>query len=130
MRSPSPRTAWISTCPTTATAASLPQAQQVGERTRDPAPLAGQLRARAPPFRQPGKSSSGVTDITNSCKAALLFQNNKHKTHLPFVVAYKHAKTIELPQQRSSSVATQQTTVSSVPSHPSTAGVSTSQQLC
>ncbi|XP_019325959.1 PREDICTED: nebulin isoform X3 [Aptenodytes forsteri] len=37
-------------------------------------------------------------------------------------VGYKHAKTIELPQQRSSSVATQQTTVSSVPSHPSTAG--------
>nr|XP_019593003.1 PREDICTED: nebulin isoform X19 [Rhinolophus sinicus] len=36
--------------------------------------------------------------------------------------AYKHAKTTELPQQRSSSVATQQTTVSSVPSHPSTAG--------
>ncbi|XP_062493744.1 nebulin isoform X12 [Pezoporus occidentalis] len=37
-------------------------------------------------------------------------------------VGYKHTKTIELPQQRSSSVATQQTTVSSVPSHPSTAG--------
>ncbi|XP_067328664.1 nebulin isoform X26 [Anolis sagrei] len=37
-------------------------------------------------------------------------------------VEYKHAKTIELPQQRSSSVATQQTTVSSIPSHPSTAG--------
>ncbi|XP_061219734.1 nebulin [Neopsephotus bourkii] len=37
-------------------------------------------------------------------------------------VGYKQAKTIELPQQRSSSVATQQTTVSSVPSHPSTAG--------
>ncbi|XP_040330998.1 nebulin isoform X25 [Herpailurus yagouaroundi] len=36
--------------------------------------------------------------------------------------AYKHAKTTELPQQRSSSVATQQTTVSSIPSHPSTAG--------
>ncbi|XP_008564594.1 PREDICTED: nebulin [Galeopterus variegatus] len=36
--------------------------------------------------------------------------------------AYKHAKTIVLPQQRSSSVATQQTTVSSIPSHPSTAG--------
>ncbi|KAH0621391.1 hypothetical protein JD844_022635 [Phrynosoma platyrhinos] len=35
---------------------------------------------------------------------------------------YKHAKTVELPQQRSSSVATQQTTVSSIPSHPSTAG--------
>uniref|UniRef100_A0A8D0G064 Nebulin n=2 Tax=Strigidae TaxID=30459 RepID=A0A8D0G064_STROC len=37
-------------------------------------------------------------------------------------LGYKHVKTIELPQQRSSSVATQQTTVSSVPSHPSTAG--------
>ncbi|XP_019377964.1 PREDICTED: nebulin isoform X6 [Gavialis gangeticus] len=37
-------------------------------------------------------------------------------------VGYKQAKTVELPQQRSSSVATQQTTVSSVPSHPSTAG--------
>uniref|UniRef100_A0A670IFX7 Nebulin n=1 Tax=Podarcis muralis TaxID=64176 RepID=A0A670IFX7_PODMU len=37
-------------------------------------------------------------------------------------VDYKHAKTVELPQQRSSSVATQQTTVSSIPSHPSTAG--------
>eukprot|EP00070_Physeter_catodon_P026748 XP_028333642.1 nebulin isoform X7 [Physeter catodon] len=36
--------------------------------------------------------------------------------------AYKHAKATELPQQRSSSVATQQTTVSSIPSHPSTAG--------
>ncbi|XP_078002293.1 LOW QUALITY PROTEIN: nebulin [Phascolarctos cinereus] len=35
---------------------------------------------------------------------------------------YKHAKTTELPQQRSSSVGTQQTTVSSIPSHPSTAG--------
>uniref|UniRef100_A0ABM5F1R1 Nebulin isoform X3 n=1 Tax=Pogona vitticeps TaxID=103695 RepID=A0ABM5F1R1_9SAUR len=37
-------------------------------------------------------------------------------------VDYKHAKTVELPQQRSSSVATQQTTVSSIPSHPSIAG--------
>ncbi|XP_039183827.1 nebulin isoform X40 [Crotalus tigris] len=37
-------------------------------------------------------------------------------------VGYKHAKTVELPQQRSSSVGTQQTTVSSIPSHPSTAG--------
>ncbi|XP_039350888.1 nebulin isoform X30 [Mauremys reevesii] len=37
-------------------------------------------------------------------------------------VAYKQAKAIELPQQRSSSVATQLTTVSSVPSHPSTTG--------
>ncbi|XP_059198819.1 nebulin [Centropristis striata] len=34
---------------------------------------------------------------------------------------YQHTKTVEL-QQRSSSVATQQTTVSSVPSHPSTTG--------
>ncbi|XP_067372352.1 nebulin isoform X7 [Channa argus] len=34
---------------------------------------------------------------------------------------YQHAKTVEV-QQRSSSVATQQTTVSSIPSHPSTTG--------
>uniref|UniRef100_A0A8C8SSE3 Nebulin n=1 Tax=Pelusios castaneus TaxID=367368 RepID=A0A8C8SSE3_9SAUR len=37
-------------------------------------------------------------------------------------VGYKQAKTVELPQQRSSSVATQLTAVSSVPSHPSTTG--------
>lgn len=48
---------------------------------------------------------------------------------------YQTAKTVEL-QQRSSSVATQQTTVSSIPSHPSTTGVSstcithTSAQAC
>ncbi|XP_078260444.1 nebulin [Rhinoraja longicauda] len=35
---------------------------------------------------------------------------------------YQHTKTTVLPQQRSSSVATQQTTVSSIPSHPSTTG--------
>lgn len=52
------------------------------------------------------------------------FYNKQHTLYFPFVAGYKHAKTVELPQQRSSSVATQQTTVSSVPSHPSTAGVS------
>jgi nebulin len=36
-------------------------------------------------------------------------------------MGYTHAKTVEV-QQRSSSVATQQTAVSSVPSHPSTTG--------
>ncbi|XP_043550126.1 nebulin-like [Chiloscyllium plagiosum] len=36
--------------------------------------------------------------------------------------SYQHTKTTVLPQQRSSSVATQQTTVSSIPSHPSTTG--------
>lgn len=41
---------------------------------------------------------------------------------------YQHAKTVEL-QQRSSSVATQQTTVSSVPSHPSTTGVSSNAKV-
>ncbi|CAH2305516.1 nebulin isoform X29 [Pelobates cultripes] len=39
-----------------------------------------------------------------------------------YQAGYKQAKTTELPQQRSSSVATQQTTASSVPSHPSTTG--------
>uniref|UniRef100_A0A4W3I6B9 Nebulin n=1 Tax=Callorhinchus milii TaxID=7868 RepID=A0A4W3I6B9_CALMI len=38
-----------------------------------------------------------------------------------FISAYQHAKTTEV-QQRSSSVATQQTNVSSIPSHPSTTG--------
>ncbi|XP_056352398.1 nebulin isoform X22 [Oenanthe melanoleuca] len=37
-------------------------------------------------------------------------------------VGYRQVKTVELPQQRSSSVQTQQTTLSSVPSQPSTAG--------
>lgn len=45
------------------------------------------------------------------------------QTRFSFLVDYKHAKTVELPQQRSASVVTQQTTVSSIPSHPSTAGV-------
>ncbi|KAM9305836.1 nebulin [Gastrophryne carolinensis] len=46
-----------------------------------------------------------------------------HKeTHIMMYQGYKQAKTTELPQQRSSSVATQQTTASSVPSHPSTTG--------
>lgn len=40
---------------------------------------------------------------------------------------YQQTRTVEL-QQRSSSVATQQTTVSSIPSHPSTTGVSTSKK--
>uniref|UniRef100_A0A8I3N6H5 Nebulin n=1 Tax=Canis lupus familiaris TaxID=9615 RepID=A0A8I3N6H5_CANLF len=39
-----------------------------------------------------------------------------------FTASYKHARTTELPPQRSSSAATQQTTLSSIPSHPSTAG--------
>lgn len=41
---------------------------------------------------------------------------------------YQQTKTVEV-QQRSSSVATQQTTVSSVPSHPSTTGVSNTQSF-
>uniref|UniRef100_A0A8C4Q7E5 Nebulin-like n=1 Tax=Eptatretus burgeri TaxID=7764 RepID=A0A8C4Q7E5_EPTBU len=44
--------------------------------------------------------------------------------------SYQHMKTVLIPQQRSSSVATQQTTVSSIPSQPSTTGVSTSHQAC
>ncbi|KAM5152115.1 nebulin isoform 5-T6 [Mantella aurantiaca] len=47
---------------------------------------------------------------------------HKESTHILFYQGYKQAKTTELPQQRSSSVATQQTTASSVPSHPSTTG--------
>ncbi|XP_073490266.1 nebulin isoform X6 [Aquarana catesbeiana] len=47
---------------------------------------------------------------------------HKESSHILFYQGYKQAKTTELPQQRSSSVATQQTTASSVPSHPSTTG--------
>ncbi|XP_075036963.1 nebulin isoform X6 [Mixophyes fleayi] len=47
---------------------------------------------------------------------------HKESSHVLFYQGYKQAKTTELPQQRSSSVATQQTTTSSVPSHPSTTG--------
>jgi len=43
-------------------------------------------------------------------------------------LGYTQTKTTEV-QQRSSSVATQQTTVSSVPSHPSTTGVSTERPM-
>ncbi|KAG8432322.1 hypothetical protein GDO86_016821 [Hymenochirus boettgeri] len=46
----------------------------------------------------------------------------KESTQILFYKGYKQAKTTELPQQRSSSVLTQQTTASSVPSHPSTTG--------
>ncbi|XP_068101898.1 nebulin isoform X4 [Hyperolius riggenbachi] len=47
---------------------------------------------------------------------------HKESSQILFYQGYKQAKTTELPQQRSSSVATQQTTASSVPSHPSTTG--------
>ncbi|MEE6489222.1 hypothetical protein FKM82_015521 [Ascaphus truei] len=47
---------------------------------------------------------------------------HKESGQVLFYQGYKQAKTTELPQQRSSSVATQQTTASSVPSHPSTTG--------
>ncbi|XP_071978624.1 nebulin isoform X5 [Engystomops pustulosus] len=47
---------------------------------------------------------------------------HKESSHILFYQGYKQTKTTELPQQRSSSVATQLTTASSVPSHPSTTG--------
>ncbi|KAM4697895.1 LOW QUALITY PROTEIN: nebulin [Rhinophrynus dorsalis] len=47
---------------------------------------------------------------------------HRESSQMLFYQGYKQAKTTELPQQRSSSVATQQTTASSVPSHPSTTG--------
>ncbi|XP_053326911.1 nebulin isoform X4 [Spea bombifrons] len=49
---------------------------------------------------------------------------HKESSHVLIYQGFKQAKTTELPQQRSSSVLTQQTNVSSVPSHPSTAGKS------
>ncbi|XP_042664473.1 nebulin [Tyto alba] len=66
-----------------------------------------------------GEEKSEPSDGTDQ---HLSFYSNGGFFATTATVGYKHAKTIELPQQRSSSVATQQTTVSSVPSHPSTAG--------
>lgn len=51
-----------------------------------------------------------------------MYKDSTPKTP-PCLAGYRQAKAVEL-QQRSSSVVTQQTTVSSVPSHPSTTGVS------
>ncbi|KAG9471882.1 hypothetical protein GDO78_022405 [Eleutherodactylus coqui] len=48
--------------------------------------------------------------------------SHKESSQILFYQGYKQTKTTELPQQRSSSVATQLTTASSVPSHPSTTG--------
>uniref|UniRef100_A0A3Q3ILA0 SH3 domain-containing protein n=1 Tax=Monopterus albus TaxID=43700 RepID=A0A3Q3ILA0_MONAL len=50
-----------------------------------------------------------------------LYSNGFMATTSDKIHGYQHAKTVEV-QQRSSSVATQQTTVSSIPSHPSTTG--------
>ncbi|CAH2305484.1 nebulin isoform X6 [Pelobates cultripes] len=63
------------------------------------------------------KSESEVADHHHS-----YYSNGGIFTTTTVTAGYKQAKTTELPQQRSSSVATQQTTASSVPSHPSTTG--------
>lgn len=68
-------------------------------------------------------SSMGKEPPWNQSKQCVRQEADRsHGPNLCFA-GYQHAKTVEL-QQRSSSVVTQQTTVSSIPSQPSTTGVS------
>uniref|UniRef100_A0A8C0GSY1 Nebulin n=1 Tax=Chelonoidis abingdonii TaxID=106734 RepID=A0A8C0GSY1_CHEAB len=72
--------------------------------------------------REQSRSASALSLSAGDEKSEHSEGADQHLSYYSNGVAYKQAKTIELPQQRSSSVATQLTTVSSVPSHPSTTG--------
>uniref|UniRef100_A0A3B1KE77 SH3 domain-containing protein n=1 Tax=Astyanax mexicanus TaxID=7994 RepID=A0A3B1KE77_ASTMX len=72
-----------------------------------------QAQRRSKEHSRSTSAMSGVGDEKSEVSETKMF--------IFFPKGYQHTKTIEL-QQRSSSVATQQTTVSSVPSHPSTTG--------
>uniref|UniRef100_A0A8C3IRR5 Nebulin n=1 Tax=Chrysemys picta bellii TaxID=8478 RepID=A0A8C3IRR5_CHRPI len=72
--------------------------------------------------REQSRSASALSLSAGDEKSEHSEGADHHLSYYSNGVAYKQAKTIELPQQRSSSVATQLTTVSSVPSHPSTTG--------
>ncbi|XP_052492067.1 nebulin isoform X7 [Budorcas taxicolor] len=82
-----------------------------------------QRRSREQSRSASGLSVSGGEEKSEHSEAAHLSTYSDGGVFFSATSAgYKHARTTELPQQRSSSVATQQTTVSSIPSHPSTAG--------
>ncbi|XP_077436854.1 nebulin isoform X1 [Vanacampus margaritifer] len=87
-----------------------------------------QAQRRSKEHSRSTSALSGVADekseISHDPDHHLSLYSNGFVTTSGFVTSsmgYQHAKTVEL-QQRSSSVATQQTTVSSIPSHPSTTG--------
>ncbi|XP_062861579.1 nebulin isoform X4 [Trichomycterus rosablanca] len=68
-------------------------------------------------------SASGLGDEKSELSENVDHHMSVYSNGFHVSSGYQHAKTVEL-QQRSSSVVTQQTTVSSVPSHPSTTGKS------
>ncbi|XP_051938798.1 nebulin isoform X13 [Hippocampus zosterae] len=87
-----------------------------------------QAQRRSKEHSRSTSALSGMADekseISQDPDHHLSLYSNGYVTTSGFVTSsmgYQHAKTVEL-QQRSSSVATQQTTVSSIPSHPSTTG--------
>ncbi|XP_041432078.1 nebulin isoform X6 [Xenopus laevis] len=89
------------------------------------------LTVQARRSREQSRSASALSLSAGDEKSELSEAADHHQSfysnsalYTSTVTGYKQAKTTELPQQRSSSVATQLTTASSVPSHPSTTGKS------
>ncbi|KAG8432321.1 hypothetical protein GDO86_016821 [Hymenochirus boettgeri] len=87
------------------------------------------LSVQARRSREQSRSASALSLSAGDEKSELSEAADHHHSYYSnggvfttTVTGYKQAKTTELPQQRSSSVLTQQTTASSVPSHPSTTG--------
>ncbi|KAK2850034.1 hypothetical protein Q7C36_008817, partial [Tachysurus vachellii] len=81
-----------------------------------------QAQRRSKEHSRSTSAMSGLGDekseLSENVDHQMSLYSNGFPTH---TIGYQQAKTVEL-QQRSSSVVTQQTTVSSVPSHPSTTG--------
>ncbi|XP_049340916.1 nebulin isoform X46 [Astyanax mexicanus] len=82
-----------------------------------------QAQRRSKEHSRSTSAMSGVGDEKSEVSETVDHHLSLYSNGFPTTttIGYQHTKTIEL-QQRSSSVATQQTTVSSVPSHPSTTG--------
>ncbi|XP_036421668.1 nebulin isoform X4 [Colossoma macropomum] len=81
-----------------------------------------QAQRRSKEHSRSTSAMSGVGDEKSEVSENVEHHLSLYSNGFPTTtIGYQQAKTVEL-QQRSSSVATQQTTVSSVPSHPSTTG--------
>ncbi|XP_051997988.1 nebulin isoform X3 [Xyrauchen texanus] len=82
-----------------------------------------QAQRRSKEHSRSTSAMSGVGDEKSEVSENVDHHASLYSNGFGASLGYKQAKTVEV-QQRSSSVATQQTTVSSVPSHPSTTGKS------
>ncbi|XP_047671277.1 nebulin isoform X23 [Tachysurus fulvidraco] len=81
-----------------------------------------QAQRRSKEHSRSTSAMSGLGDEKSELSENVDHQTSLYSNGFPtHTIGYQQAKTVEL-QQRSSSVVTQQTTVSSVPSHPSTTG--------